>query len=73
VDSQEDHLRELCGVNSFDGNPATFWHTQWCPSAPSLPHEIQINFGATYNISGSNIYRVRRLFFTAGFLSTSFT
>jgi hypothetical protein len=52
VDSQETTCGNYAAVNSFDGNPATFWHTQWCPSAASLPHDIQINLGATYNISG---------------------
>ena len=27
------------------------WHTQWTVFAP-LPHEIQINLGAVYNVSG---------------------
>src|SRR5260370_5828939 len=52
VDSQETVCGNYGAVNSFDGNPGTFWHTQWCPSAASLPHDIQINLGATYNISG---------------------
>src|SRR5208283_2438223 len=52
VDSQETVCGNYGAVNSFDGNPATFWHTQWCPSTASLPHDIQINLGATYNISG---------------------
>ena len=52
VDSQETTCGNYGAVNSFDGNRATFWHTKWCPSAPGLPHEIQINLGATYNISG---------------------
>lgn len=36
----------------FDGNPATIWQTQWCPSSPGPPHEIQINLGASYNLVG---------------------
>ena len=52
VDSQEISCGNYRAVNSFDGNPATFWHTQWCPSPAALPHEMQINLGATYNISG---------------------
>jgi hypothetical protein len=53
VDSQETSCGYNYGaVNSFDGNPATFWHTQWCPSVAPLPHNIQINLGASYNISG---------------------
>ena len=52
VDSQETVCGSYGAVNSFDGNPATFWHTQWCPSPAPFPHEIEINLGATYNISG---------------------
>jgi hypothetical protein len=52
VDSQETVCGNYSAVNSFDGNSATFWHTQWCPSAAPLPHRISINLGATYNISG---------------------
>jgi hypothetical protein len=52
VDSQETSCGSYGAVNSFDGNPATFWHTQWCPSSAAVPHEIQINLGATYNING---------------------
>ncbi len=37
---------------SFDSDPATFWHTQWSPTAPSHPHEIQIDLGDNYTISG---------------------
>jgi hypothetical protein len=52
VDSQETTCGSYGAVNSFDGNPATFWHTQWCPSVAGLPHQIEINLGASYNISG---------------------
>jgi hypothetical protein len=53
VDSQETVCGKYGAVNSFDGNPSTFWHTQWCPSIAPLPHQIAINLGATYNITGS--------------------
>ncbi|MRB57532.1 metalloprotease, partial [Bacillus thuringiensis] len=38
------------GTYAFDGNKDTFWHTNWSPVAP-MPHEIQIDLGATYNLS----------------------
>ncbi|MGY1465242.1 M6 family metalloprotease domain-containing protein (plasmid) [Bacillus toyonensis] len=38
------------GAYAFDGNKDTFWHTNWSPVAP-MPHEIQIDLGATYNLS----------------------
>ena len=52
VDSQETTCGNYAAVNSFDGNPATFWHTQICPSTPGVPHNIQINLGTTYSIGG---------------------
>jgi hypothetical protein len=48
VDSQEtscDGGQDL-GTAAIDGNPATFWHTQFCNGTPSLPHTIIINTGA---------------------------
>ncbi|KPV57652.1 metalloprotease [Paenibacillus sp. A3] len=37
-------------TKAFDGNINTYWHTDWNPDVP-LPHEIQIDLGATYSIS----------------------
>jgi len=51
VDSQETSCYTGAGTNAIDGNPATMWHTQFCPSSPSTPHEIQINLGATYSLT----------------------
>ncbi len=52
VDSQETSCTNEAATNAIDGNPATMWHTQWCNSAPPTPHEIQIDLGANYTISG---------------------
>ena len=52
VDSQETSCGNGQAVLSFDGNPVTMWHTQWCPSPPPPPHEIQINLGSIYNLVG---------------------
>lgn len=35
---------------AFDGDVNTYWHTKWGPDDP-MPHEIQIDLGATYSIS----------------------
>ena len=40
------------GTNAFDNNTATFWHTDWQTTNPPLPHEIQIDLGAVYNLTG---------------------
>ena len=31
--------------NVFDGNPSTWWHTQWIGKIPPHPHEIQLDLG----------------------------
>ncbi|SDI36966.1 Alpha-glucosidase, glycosyl hydrolase family GH31 [Actinokineospora alba] len=38
--------------NAIDGNTATIWHTKWSGGADPLPHEVQINLGASYQIDG---------------------
>ncbi len=52
VDSEELVGENDAAVNSFDGNANTIWHTQWFDASPPPPHEIQINLGAVYNVSG---------------------
>src|SRR3990172_2357206 len=53
VDSQELVGENVMGVNAFDGKTNMFWHTKWFGSQdPSPPHEIQINVGSKYNVSG---------------------
>lgn len=53
VDSQELVEENGAATNAFDGNTATIWHTlHQPPPAPPPPHEIQIDLGADYTISG---------------------
>ena len=52
MDSQETSCGNYGAVLSFDGNPATIWHTQWCSASPAPPHEIQINLGTSHNLTG---------------------
>jgi hypothetical protein len=40
------------GTCVFDGDLSTYWHTQWQGAAPVQPHEIQLNLGASWLISG---------------------
>src|SRR6202158_1534481 len=51
VDSQETQCENGAAVNSFDASAATIWHTQYCSSVASLPHEIQIDMGTAYIIN----------------------
>lgn len=37
---------------AFDGNPDTFWHTEWVNNSPPPPHEIAIDLGVVQTIGG---------------------
>lgn len=37
---------------AFDDNPGTIWHSQWQDGAPRHPHEIVIDLGKSYELSG---------------------
>src|SRR5262249_1796381 len=52
VDSQETFCGSFTGQMAFDGNSNTLWQSSYCLSSPPAPHEIQIDLGATYNVSG---------------------
>ena len=52
VDSQELVGENGAGVRAIDGNSTTRWHTKWLNGADPLPHEIQINLGSVYDVSG---------------------
>ena len=51
VNSEELVGEDGRGINSFDGNPGTFWHTQWLNGTPTHPHEIQIDLGSAYALN----------------------
>lgn len=36
---------------AIDDDPTTMWHSQWDPYQP-LPHEITLDLGGNYNVSG---------------------
>jgi len=53
VDSEETVGENARGLNAFDGNPSTFWRTHWSSNIePPPPHEIQIDLGGWYLMSG---------------------
>ncbi|MFD9675408.1 TIM-barrel domain-containing protein, partial [Streptomyces sp. NPDC059981] len=53
ADSQETAAENGAARNSFDGDPATLWHTAWSAGTPAaLPHEIRIDLGARYAVDG---------------------
>jgi hypothetical protein len=52
ADSQETTGETAPAVQAFDGNPSTYWHTEWLARDPAPPHEIQIDLGASYDVDG---------------------
>ena len=52
ADSEESRGENGIAINAIDGNPNTFWHSEWYPSNSTLPHEIQIDLGSTYFVEG---------------------
>ena len=38
--------------NAIDGNPNTIWHTEWMSTNPVHPHEIQLDLGEPYELTG---------------------
>ncbi len=52
VDSEETSAQHGYGENAVDGNPDTYWHTQWKDHSPGLPHEIIIELVPPSTIKG---------------------
>lgn len=42
-------------VHCFDGDPLTFWHTEWQAQDPPFPHEIQLDLGAVHAVNGISL------------------
>jgi alpha-N-arabinofuranosidase len=52
VDSEETVGEDGKGANAVDGDPSTFWHTQWQDASPEPPHEIVIELPQATSIKG---------------------
>ena len=52
ADSQEMQGENGVASNVIDGNPATFWHTQWQAASPPYPHWLVIDLAGNYAVSG---------------------
>jgi hypothetical protein len=52
VDSEETASENGRGTNAVDGNPDTFWHTEWTDANPECPHEIIIQLTPAATIKG---------------------
>lgn len=50
-DSEETERINRLAINAIDGDPNTFWHTEWTSgNGPHHPHHIDIDLGALVNI-----------------------
>ncbi len=52
ADSEETQGEDGRAINAFDGSASTIWHTQYTPTTTTHPHEIQIDMGASYSLTG---------------------
>jgi hypothetical protein len=52
VDSEETVGEDAKGSNAVDGDPNTFWHSQWQDDNPEPPHEIIIELTPPSTIKG---------------------
>src|SRR2546430_157190 len=52
VDSQELVGENGAATNAIDGNPATFWHTEWQQQTASLPNKLVLDLGSQYQVDG---------------------
>ncbi|MET9956082.1 TIM-barrel domain-containing protein, partial [Streptomyces sp. NPDC006339] len=52
ADSEETSAENGAAANAIDGDPATRWHTAYSGTTAPLPHEIQIDLGARYDVDG---------------------
>ena len=52
ADSEETQAADNRAANAVDGDPATFWHTQWQDNAPGYPHEIVLELVPSATIKG---------------------
>ena len=52
VDSEETAGENGRGTNAVDGDPETFWHTEWQDANPEPPHEIILKMDEATAIKG---------------------
>ena len=66
VDSQD--TDGYAATQAFDGNPSTFWHSIWKTETTPPPHDLQINLGSSYPVTGFR-YLPRQDSYTIGNIS----
>ncbi len=57
----DDRRNNGFGRHAIDGNPKTYWHTQWNGGQPSPPHHLTVDMHGTHTINGlSFLNRIAR-------------
>jgi hypothetical protein len=51
-DSEEAEAENGRAQNAIDDSASTIWHTAYTNSKPAPPHELQLDFGASYELTG---------------------
>jgi signal transduction histidine kinase len=52
ADSEEREREDGSAENAIDGNPASYWHTQWSSGSPNHPHHLVVDLGKSQAIAG---------------------
>jgi len=52
ADSEETAAGDLRAFRAMDGDPKTIWHTNWRIQRVGHPHELVVDLGASYEITG---------------------
>lgn len=52
ADSEETAGEDGKAANAIDGDPATYWHTQWQDDGPGHPHEIVLKLDPAMKVKG---------------------
>lgn len=52
ADSEEQERENGSAENAIDGDPFTYWHTQWSRASPHHPHHLVIDLGQSRSIAG---------------------
>ena len=52
ADSEEHEREDGSAENAIDGQPATYWHTQWSTGSPNHPHHLVLDLGKSQSIAG---------------------
>ena len=52
ADSQEPTNGVGLATNAIDGDPSTFWHTQWLGGVPAPPHSFIVDLGGAKRLTG---------------------